>query len=105
MSLFDTRPLGRGAYGEIIEGPPPVAKLNPTVPAGDEVRLGKQHYAILAMLRAGPATNVELATIGQRFGARLLELKQAGYAIVKAQEGPGLYRYTLHEVNASGQVP
>lgn len=100
-SLFDTTDR-RGAYGQAVDDPPPVAKLNPTVQEADVHRLGKQHHAILAMLRAGPATNVELSAIGQRFGGRIHELRRAGYAILREQVGQGLYRYTLHEVNASG---
>lgn len=99
MSLFDTTDR-RGAYGQRVEDPPPVATCNPTVQEADIPRLGRQHHAILAMLRKGPATNVELSAIGQRFGGRIHELRQAGYAILREQEGRGLYRYTLHEVNA-----
>lgn len=102
MSLFDTRPLGRDAYNRPIEAPepPPIARCNPTVAEADIPRLGKQHHAILAMLRKGSATNVELAAIGQRFGGRIHELRRAGYAIVRTQEGQGLFRYELFEVNA-----
>lgn len=98
MSLFDTRPLGIDAYGRpITDDPAPVARCNPTVAEADVPRLSVQHHRILALLRQGPATNVELSAIGQRFGGRIHELRRAGYAILREQEGQGLYRYTLHE--------
>jgi hypothetical protein len=39
---------------------------------------------ILARLKAGPATTMELARVGGiRFGARILELRQAGHRITR----------------------
>jgi hypothetical protein len=36
---------------------------------------------ILAMLETGPCTSYQLALVTHRFGARILELRQAGYVI------------------------
>lgn len=39
----------------------------------------RQRAAILARLKTGPATGPELLWIAHRYGARLFELKQAGW--------------------------
>ena len=59
-------------------------------------RRGTQADRILARLRSGPATNVELQTIAQRFGARLGNLKDRGmkYEVTKG-DGPSVFVYTL----------
>jgi hypothetical protein len=53
------------------------------VSQADAPRLSAQHHAILDRLKEGPVTNVELGEICQRFGARLQELKRAGFPWVK----------------------
>ena len=83
MPLFD-RPT---------EGP--AIPLNPTVEEQDAPRLSAQHHAILAALREGPKTNVELGRIAQRFGARLNEIKRAGIPWLKRNVGPGANEYRL----------
>lgn len=53
---------------------------------------------ILTLLRergAAGATNVELNAICFRYGARLWELRKAGYNIRTESLGDGLYRFTL----------
>lgn len=110
MSLFDLTPPRTGPYGERIEAPEPrpIAPLNSTVDPYDDKRLSDQQQFILDSLRQGPMTNVELSRIGLRFGARLKELRDAGYRISKEQTDRGLWTYTLEaeplkeEVNASG---
>jgi hypothetical protein len=47
----------------------------------EEPRLSRQCQAILARLKEGPASNSDLMRIAQRFGARIHDLRGAGYAI------------------------
>ena len=79
---------------DLYDEPPPVP-LNPSVPECEAPRLGAQHETILARLREGPATNVELGMICQRFGARLHELRLAGIGWSKTMVRPGVYEYRL----------
>lgn len=69
--------------------------LNPTVEPHDVPRLSAQHRAILARLKEGPATNLQLSLIAMRFGARLEELKRAGHPWTKRLVKPGVYEYRL----------
>jgi hypothetical protein len=51
---------------------------------------------VLERLRAGPATNGELARIGGlRYGGRIFELRQMGYDIRDARIKGGIFLYTL----------
>ena len=61
----------------------------------EPARFTGQRGEILAMLQRGPATNVELSKIGLRFGARLKELRDAGYQIVIVSEVGGVVTYAL----------
>jgi len=65
-------------------------------------RLAGNALRALARLRQGPATNVELlALAGMRFGARLFELRRAGYHIETDEDKRrGVVTYTLR-VNAT----
>ena len=67
-----------------------------TIPA-ERRRLNRQCLAILARLQSGTATNRQLSEIGLRFGARIMELRQAGYAIeiVAHDHASGLVTYAL----------
>ena len=47
----------------------------------EKPRLTKQCIKILERLRRGEATNKELVEIATRFGARVLDLRRAGYDI------------------------
>jgi len=48
------------------------------------------------LLEHGSATNVQLAQIaGLRFGARLLELRRAGWLVETQEIGRGLVKYIL----------
>lgn len=60
--------------------------------------VANQRARIVERLRKGPASNLELATtIGLRFGARLRELRQAGYRIrsVCVSHEDGRWKYVL----------
>lgn len=65
---------------------PHSAHISPTVapmlPAEERRRLSAQCLKILDKLKQGPATNLQLAVIGYRYGARIHELRKAGYEIV-----------------------
>lgn len=77
----------------------PVAPADPNVKPEAVPRLTGQSRAILAMLRAGPRTGSELATITHRFGGRLYDLRRAGCAIdCDLDHRTGVATYTLtHE--------
>ena len=65
-------------------------------PAPEPARFPGQRGEILARLQRGPATNVELSKIGLRFGARLKELRDAGYQIVIVSDVGGVVTYALN---------
>lgn len=50
-----------------------------------------------ALMAAGPTgvLNTYLNVICYRYGARIHELREAGWAIERESAGPGVYRYTL----------
>jgi hypothetical protein len=50
---------------------------------------------VLARLRLGPATNIQLNELCYRYGARILELRRAGYDIETRPIEAGVYQYTL----------
>lgn len=60
-------------------------------------RLNRQQILILARLREGPATNMELIPISTRFGGRIFELRKKGYRIdtTVLDRAGGLTLYTL----------
>ena len=91
-TLFDT------------EGPPEppehvqirMGKANPTVEEQDKPRLAGNRKRIIERLREGPATNAELSKIGGlRFGARIQELRKAGWDIEQSRRDGGVFVYEL----------
>lgn len=82
--LFDTSPDMR-----------PIAPVDPNVRKDDVRRLSRQCQDILEILRKGPATNKDLAAVGFRYGARIHDLKAAGYTIAITHGVGGLNTYTL----------
>lgn len=90
QSLFGEPRTARQEYSE-----PRSVPLNSSVPEHERVRLSTQHEAILARLRQGPATNLELGLIAQRFTARLHELAKAGHPWRRECVRAGVYRYIL----------
>lgn len=73
----------------------PEIPLNASVVDTDIPRLSRQHFAIIRRLREGPAQGPELLKIAARFGARLEELKRAGYIWTKTSIGRGQFLYKL----------
>ena len=57
--------------------------------------LSRQCHKILAALQDGPKMGHELNQIAQRFGGRLLELRQAGHVIDVERVTKNTFRYTL----------
>jgi hypothetical protein len=79
----------------LFDRPAAVPFADPSLSEAEKLRMSPQHHAIVARLREGPATNLELGMISQRFGARLHELKKAGFLWSKATVKPGVYRYEM----------
>lgn len=73
----------------------PAVTLNPTVADEDAPRLSAQCHAIAARLREGPATNLDLIGASHRFGARLHELKRAGFLWSRRPLGKGVHEYRM----------
>ncbi len=71
--------------------------LNPSVAPEDEHRLSRQCVALLARLRKGPATNVELMVELRilNLTARASECRQAGYDIRAERMKGGTWRYSV----------
>ena len=63
--------------------------------AQEQSRLSGQKLKIVQRLRQGPALNTELNSICYRYGARIFELRKAGFEIEKAFVEPGVFRYSL----------
>jgi hypothetical protein len=63
----------------------------------EEPRLSRQSLEMLARLKEGPATNAQLTTIAQRFGARIHDLRAAGFQveITHRDRETGLTTYAL----------
>lgn len=68
---------------------------DPRHPEADRVRLAEQCVRVLDALWQRPQTNRELSQIGLRFGARVKEIREAGYEIKVERLGGGLFLYTL----------
>jgi len=85
----------------MIPSPPPlfapIPVSDPHVAARDRPRLSAQCVKVLDRLRRGRATNVELVGICLRAGARIYDLRKAGYEITtsQAKDGTGLVWYRL----------
>lgn len=79
----------------LFDRPRPHVELNPTVAEEDEPRLSAQCHAIADALREGPKTNLQLIMLSHRFGARLHELKRAGFLWTKTGKGQGIYLYEM----------
>lgn len=82
--------------------PSPIVVVDPNVEAEAKPRLTRQAWAVLQRLQQGPATNVELIAIAQRFGARIHDLRKAGYEIERTSVdvAAGVYGYELKDSNA-----
>lgn len=64
----------------------------------DVGRLTRSNERLLAALRTGPKTNVELVPIcGMRVSGRVFDLRRHGYAIKATAGTGGLWTYELEE--------
>lgn len=66
-------------------------------PKQDRRRLEGQNAAILEILRAGIATNTELARVSLKYTARISDIRAAGYEIEARRVKGGLWEYRLIE--------
>lgn len=73
--------------------------LNWATPA-EARRLSAQAQSILERLQRGRASNADLSAIAQRFGARLFDLRRAGYRveIVERDRDTGITVYELRQL-------
>lgn len=75
-----------------------VEPADPHIDPIDKRRVSRQAMAILSRLREGPATNGELLQIAARYGARIHELRKAGYQIPDpVRVSGGTFRYELKQ--------
>jgi hypothetical protein len=72
---------------------------DPTVETETKVRLSKKCLEVLAMLRQGEVTNVELAQVALDYRGRIRDLRAAGFHIecFDKQSKTGVTRYKLME--------
>lgn len=70
---------------------------DPNVMPGDEPRLTGQNAAILERLKAGPATNAQLARLSLKYTSRISDLRKHGYDIEcdRGLKGVNTYRLTV----------
>ena len=89
----------------VLHAPAPVTPyaVHQAEVAQEQARLAGSKARILARLREGPATNVELAGICLRYTGRMSELRSIDkYDIGKEDLGRGVWRYTLRTVDNAG---
>lgn len=79
----------------LFDRPAPHVELNSTVAGEDKPRLSAQCHAIADRLRSGRATNLQLIMISHRFGARLHELKRAGFLWERTPLRQGVHEYRM----------
>lgn len=73
----------------------PPGPVDPNVDDRDKPRLSKQCAMILEALRHAEQTNWELMMIATRYGARIHDLRRAGYDIRVQLRGGGTFVYSL----------
>lgn len=73
----------------------PMAQLQLEFERQNAPRLNRQQTSILARLRRGVASNVELNAICFRYGGRIHELRRMGYRIETRTVRRGVYEYEL----------
>ena len=78
---------------ELDFGAAPIKPIS--APSEDHKRLEGQNGAILARLKSGIATNVELASISLKYTARISDIRAAGYEIDARRVKGGLWEYRL----------
>ncbi len=82
----------------VNDTPPPLFQVaDPNAARVDVERLTGQNRIIYDLLLTGPKTNMELAAVTPRYGARLYDLRKAGVVIetIESHDGTGLVRYRL----------
>lgn len=82
---------------------PTLPPRDPNVTTSDVPRLTGQNAAILARLKQGPATNVELAAMALKYGGRISDLRAAGYRIECERGEGGINTYRLIDAQGGAQ--
>lgn len=75
----------------------PIEPVDTHLSKAEKPRLSRQSRQILERLSKGPAINTELMEIAQRFGARIHDIRKAGYRveIIWRDNEKGLVCYEL----------
>ena len=81
--------------GDLFAVTPKPRRPNPVV---KEIHRRETNYdRVLARLRQGPATNIELTQICLRYGGRIHEMRQAGFTITTEKRHGGVFVFTLKD--------
>ncbi len=82
--------------GRLVDAPrPAIEPCDPNVEDEERPRLAAKCSDVLERLQQGPATGRQLEKICNRYGARLHDLKNAGYPWEKKKIDIGLWLYWL----------
>ena len=79
----------------LFDAPATVYAVHRAEEAAESSRRASAADRVLAALRIGPQTNLDLIDICQRISGRIYDLRRRGYVISVEPLDPGIYRYTL----------
>ena len=82
------------AIGRLVDA---IEPCDPNLEDEERPRLAAKCADVLERLQQGPATGIELGKICNRYGARLHDLKRAGYHWDKVKIAVGVWQYWLIE--------
>ena len=78
--------------------PTPIPPRDPHAPRQDKPRLSGQNGELLARLRRGSVTNIELQASGMlKYTSRVSDLRKAGYRVTAERVSGGVFVYRLEE--------
>jgi len=75
------------------------------VDTDEQTRRRSAKVRVLDALRRGPQTNVDLNAICYRYGARIHELRAAGYVITRTPAGRGVFVYRVERREHQTALP
>jgi len=76
----------------------PIPVVDPNALKSDHKRLGGKTQAVLERLQRGPAYGHDLIAVGgTRYGARVNDLRKAGYKIDAKFVKDGVWQYSLSD--------
>lgn len=98
----ERNPVARQVQPDLFLDRAPIRPVDTHLVRAEKPRLTGQNATVLARLMQGPASNFELMQIASRFGARLHDIKHAGYAwsIIEREHDSGRVVYALDEVQS-----